>query len=191
MKKDNVNALSFVKELANEESDRGCIIVATSYIEYLTERLLRKSFSSDPKVIKDAIDPLFGGLGPLSTFASRIKLSYALNLIDTNVYKTLNLIKDIRNACAHEFNTISFTDQIIKNKIDNIPFPDEPAIPFAEVEMRKGNSQDEEELKEIEEFIDSIPYEEGDIEKLKYRMKFILSFIYVHFKISFVIKNKT
>lgn len=191
MKKDNFNALGFVKELINEESDRGCIIIATSYIEYLTEHLLRTSFSSDPKVIKDAIDPLFSGLGPLSTLALRTKLSYALNLIDANAYKTINIIRDIRNVCAHEFNTISFADQIIKNKIDNIPCPDEPAIPFAEVEARKGNSQEEKELKVIEDYINIIQYQEGDIEKLKYRMKFILSFIYVHFKISLVIKNKT
>jgi DNA-binding MltR family transcriptional regulator len=156
----------------------------------LTEHLLRKSFSSDQKVIKGGIDPLFCGLGPLSTFASRIKLSYALNLIDDNVYKTLNIIRDIRNTCAHEFKMISFTDQFIKDKIAQISFPNEAAIPFAEEEMIKQILQEDKELKEIEDFISSIHYREEDTEKLKIKMKFILAQIYVFSKISLVIKKK-
>lgn len=192
--------LKFMHSL-NSESDRGCIIVGTSQIEYLTESLLRKYFSSDPKVIKEAIDPLFEGFGPLSTFASRIKLSYALNLIDDNVYKTLNVIRDIRNVCAHELNIVSFADPFIKEKINNIIIPEDFDSNFEKVINEDLNDDDDNRvLKEIDEevikevigkLIDNPPIKSDDVEKLVNKNKFMNSLLYVYFEIGFAIKKKT
>lgn len=189
--------INFLHSL-NSESDRGCIIVGTAHIEYLTERLLRKYFSSDPKVIKEAIDPLFEGLGPLSTFASRIKLSYALNLFDDNVYKTLNIIKDIRNVCAHELNIVNFADPSIKEKLNNIKIPEDFDSNYENIISEDLNDDDHKVLKEIDEKIEkeimgkyindpSIKLE--DIEILVNKIKFLDSILYAYFSIGLAIKK--
>lgn len=44
---------------------------------------------------------LFRGYGPLSTFAAKIDIGYALNLFGQETHNDLRALKDIRNAFAH------------------------------------------------------------------------------------------
>ena len=44
---------------------------------------------------------LFDGYGPLSSFAAKIDVAYALNIFDDALYADLTVIRKIRNAFAH------------------------------------------------------------------------------------------
>jgi len=85
------------------ESERGSVLAATAVIEEDLEILLRKRFSNDRLIIKNIIDHLFSGFGPLSTFSAKINIAYALNLIDTVLYKDL---ENIRSHCCPKVNRI-------------------------------------------------------------------------------------
>jgi DNA-binding MltR family transcriptional regulator len=94
------NLATLQDELEHSTSDRSCVIVAAAYIDELLEYLL-KNFLYSPSSEKEDKD-LFSGYGPLSSFSSKILLSYRLGLISNYEYKTLQIIRKIRNAFAHD-----------------------------------------------------------------------------------------
>ncbi|GAD88421.1 hypothetical protein VHA01S_005_00230 [Vibrio halioticoli NBRC 102217] len=63
-------------ELA-KESDRGCALYATSYIDSALSDLLYCALATDKKIEKE----LFDGTAPLSTFSARINMAYYLGKI--------------------------------------------------------------------------------------------------------------
>lgn len=92
---------SFVEDFLGERLERPIIIVAASKIEDLLLLILSKYFL-DPT----GDDDLLKGDNPLSTFSSRIKICSRLGIIDVSLVKILNIVRKIRNSCAHsiEFN---------------------------------------------------------------------------------------
>jgi hypothetical protein len=60
---------------------------------------------------------LFDGYGPLSSFAAKIDVAYALSIFDDAVYTDLTVIRKIRNVFAHP-----------QRKVDQAPdhFDDDP-----------------------------------------------------------------
>jgi DNA-binding MltR family transcriptional regulator len=91
-----------------QESDRGCVIFGAAMLEEELESLLRACCRTDPSTVKAVIDPLFRGYAPLSTFAAKIQVSYALGFISKDLYKALDLVRKLRNDCAHEKAAVSF-----------------------------------------------------------------------------------
>jgi DNA-binding MltR family transcriptional regulator len=51
---------------------------------------------------------LFEGTGPLSTFSARTMIAYAMSIIDKDERDDLDRIREIRNAFAHDFVSLSF-----------------------------------------------------------------------------------
>ena len=84
-------------EALSKESDRGLILVSASYINDVLESLLRAKFSLNHKKPKSTIDPLFTTFGPLSTFSAKIKISYAIDLIEEWIYKDLEILRKLSN----------------------------------------------------------------------------------------------
>jgi DNA-binding MltR family transcriptional regulator len=68
--------MNFRRELT-KETDRGCALMAASFLDYELEKLLREKLVGS----KNHLDTLFEFNGPLGTFSSRIRLSYSLGLI--------------------------------------------------------------------------------------------------------------
>lgn len=87
-------------ELAAEvhhETDRTAVIVGAAVVDSLLERLLLRTLRPHAA----GTDPLFDGDAPLSTFSSRINISYQLGLIDEELTRALHLLRRIRNEFAH------------------------------------------------------------------------------------------
>lgn len=84
-------------KLLNDESDRGLALVGAATIDLCLEALLRGHFVEGSNIS----DELLGVDRPLATFSSRIKLCYALGLIDRDEYGDLESLRAIRNAAAH------------------------------------------------------------------------------------------
>lgn len=80
------------------ESDRACIILASAEMEARLELLFSKFLITNSNLKKE----LFSFTGPLGSFSSRIKMAFALNLIDKDFYKLLDLFRSIRNKIVHK-----------------------------------------------------------------------------------------
>jgi hypothetical protein len=106
----------FVKAIVEGFSgdDRTIAIMAAALIDETLERALRFYLTgctiietkSDGQVISrdhKVASALFGALGSLSTFSSKIDMSRALGIIGETAYSDLKIIKDIRNKFAHHW----------------------------------------------------------------------------------------
>jgi DNA-binding MltR family transcriptional regulator len=100
----------------NKETDRGCALLATAFLDNILKELLRVYLVDDEKCFHD----LSSGTGGLSTFSSRIELSFLLGLISPMQRRDINLIKKIRNDFAHSMEIISFEDEAISNRVKEL-----------------------------------------------------------------------
>jgi hypothetical protein len=87
-----------------KESDRAAVIVGAAYLdEYL--RIYIASLLIDDKTI---VDDLFGVERPLGAFGARIRMAYALGLLDDNEFHDFKIVQEVRNAFAHRLHGLSF-----------------------------------------------------------------------------------
>ena len=97
------------------ETDRGCCLMASSYLEYQLENILKKRLVDNESIH----EKLFGFNGPLGTFSSKIEMAYAFGLIAPKAKQDLNLIRKIRNEFAHDHRLLTFADKPMCDFIDN------------------------------------------------------------------------
>ena len=112
----NFEVVMTFRRTLSQETDRGCALMAASYLENELSQLLKSKLIGTKK----QIDSLFEFNGPLGTFSSRIKMSYALGLISKETQNDLDIIRDIRNKFGHMYQPIDFETQQIKEKINNL-----------------------------------------------------------------------
>lgn len=103
------------------ESDRGCVIVGavileTRLVDDLTSLFMRNSLS------KRYIANMFDGNGALGNFSSKVLLARGIGLITDEVFHDLMVIRKMRNEFAHTLNNISFSDPVVKARIDSMFF---------------------------------------------------------------------
>ncbi|MEQ8693948.1 MAG: MltR family transcriptional regulator [Gammaproteobacteria bacterium] len=104
----------------SEESDRGCALFATAYLEKALSDLLFVSvvYGDTKKMERD----LFEFNSPLGTFSSRIKMAYYLGKISKVTRRELDLLRNIRNRFAHHPTTVSFDDEAVANQCRELRF---------------------------------------------------------------------
>lgn len=103
-----------MSEMIADESDRGVVVILGSLLEdLLLERLLKRFIGLAPKAQKD----LVRGGGPLSSQFQRIALAQALGLIDEDMFQMLEVIRAMRNACAHSRRDIDFRTPELRNAL--------------------------------------------------------------------------
>lgn len=95
--------LAFRHELTSE-SDRGCALMAAAYLDDQLSLLLKARLIDDPEVAEQ----LFGHVGALGTFSSRIVMAYMLGLLGDTARRDLNLIRKVRNEFGHVAAPITF-----------------------------------------------------------------------------------
>jgi len=98
------------------ESGRGAILIGTSYVEQHLEKFITKIL---PENGKRYTSRLLNYPGPLSSFSSKLELSYAFRLISKRTYDSLNALRKIRNYAAHSSNEFDL-GKIEINKIFNL-----------------------------------------------------------------------
>ena len=75
-------------------------------------------------VSDDAAQALFNDQnGPLSTFAAKTKIAYALGVFDAPVRDELDLIRYIRNAFAHSKEPLTFESPLIADACAQLRIP--------------------------------------------------------------------
>jgi hypothetical protein len=101
-------------DLVDGESDRGAVVIIGSVLEdFLLNRILSKLRPLGASDVKNLIRS--GGL--VSTFADKVTLAHALDLIDDDLVEMLDVVKAMRNACAHSRRDIGFTNPVLQNAL--------------------------------------------------------------------------
>ncbi len=106
------NEVLNLRNMLGKESDRGCVLSATAFLENELGRLLKSVLVQDDKLLK----VLFEGYGPLATFSARIDLAYGLGYIAPLQRRDLHLIRKIRNIFAHRTGEVTFDDDDISSR---------------------------------------------------------------------------
>jgi hypothetical protein len=99
-----------------DETDRGVALIVAAWIDdaltdFVIGHLLRD---------EDAIEAMFGGIGPLGTFSSKIKLAYLTRMIGKSIYDNLETIRGIRNEFAHSRKDLKFSEPSINARCNNL-----------------------------------------------------------------------
>jgi DNA-binding MltR family transcriptional regulator len=95
----------------DEETDRGCALMAAGFHEEALADLLRKSFVRG----KAAEDLLQQGRS-LGDFSAKIDLAYSLALIPAEAHQDLHLVREIRNDFAHSSKPLKFDERSIGDR---------------------------------------------------------------------------
>jgi DNA-binding MltR family transcriptional regulator len=107
--------------------DRVIVIMAVAYIEELLNQLLRGFFIDEvgpakPNAETEADRLLKPGM-PVGDFASKARLAYCLGLLWEEWYRDLKTIASIRNAFAHHFDDVSFSDPWVTDRCHELQIP--------------------------------------------------------------------
>lgn len=116
----NLDAAAFVKALRGE-SDRGAILLgATMVDDRLWHELgkLGKSSGAPPDSFKKRMD---------QSFASRIELAREVNLIVHATADLMDVVREMRNACAHGRDKLTFRIRVIVEALDCLLAHDDSA----------------------------------------------------------------
>jgi hypothetical protein len=102
-------------EAFSAESTRGMILILTAEIDNkLLEAL--KLFLKDGRNKEDD-NLLFGSFGPFHGFALRIEMAYRLGLISKPDADALDLLRRIRNSCAHATTAFSLEKEPHRSRL--------------------------------------------------------------------------
>lgn len=105
---------AFKTEL-ERESDRGCALVASAYLEGELTALLTSFFVA---LSNASHKQLFDFNGPLGTFSGKIRIAHASGLIADPVRSALELVRKIRNDFAHRQAPLDFNDPNVSKRVD-------------------------------------------------------------------------
>lgn len=109
----DLSPADFVAALKGE-SDRGAIILAATMIDDRLAVALRERM---PNLNSDETARIFGVEGLAGTFANRLKLAQGLGILDRGTRKLIELIREMRNACAHSRQIVTFSTPVIRSAI--------------------------------------------------------------------------
>lgn len=101
-------------KLEDEESPRALIILLAAYIDDQLTKLL-KNYLAVPPVSKD---DLFCENGPLFNLGVKISMAQRLGLISNDMAWLINMVKKVRNKCAHGHLTLNLDSGQIADIID-------------------------------------------------------------------------
>ena len=101
-----LNADEFAKHLKefSGKNDRLIAVVGGAHIESALRGLIMGTLRQGEKT-----QELFIGHGELARLSSRIKFAYAMKLIDNDLRRNLDYIREIRNVFAHRVAPTRFT----------------------------------------------------------------------------------
>jgi hypothetical protein len=92
--------------------DRAMVLALGEFANVTLEALLIQYLGDT----KDARELIAGYNAPIGTFATRIRMASTLGLLHPDQSHDLRILKDIRNAFAHDFEGISFDSPDIKSQ---------------------------------------------------------------------------
>jgi hypothetical protein len=101
-----------------EESDRGCALIAASYLDVSLERALRNRLVD----LHSVQEELFGRARPLASFSAKIDLAALVGVIDLVAHRELHLIRRIRNDFGHLPVRTTFATLAIRSRCNELQY---------------------------------------------------------------------
>ena len=98
-------------EMFRTRNDRGAAILLGTFVEDALQQAMEQH------------DALFGSNSPLGNFANKIRVAFALDIIEPETFDNLNRIRVIRNAFAHSKIHISFKTKQVRDVCDLLVMP--------------------------------------------------------------------
>jgi hypothetical protein len=109
-----------IAEFKNQ-NDRAAVIVGAAQLDDLLAELLAHFLLDGRKVPKNRDEDLLLGRGrPLSTFSSRITAAHRLGLIGDSFARSMNIIREMRNAFAHQVHQSSLDKSPHRDRISQL-----------------------------------------------------------------------
>jgi DNA-binding MltR family transcriptional regulator len=93
------------KQTAAKADDRGFCLLVSAHVENALEQALDHLMGKLPEGVREAV---YRDDGPLATFAQKITMAHALEIIGPVTYANLRNIRQVRNAFAHAKVPINF-----------------------------------------------------------------------------------
>lgn len=112
------------------ESDRSAVVIMASVLEDGLKLAIAKRMNMRKLADIKELDDIFGFDRPMGSFSDKIKVAYAFHVIEKQTHDQLNIIRELRNACAHSQYPISFATPELREytmelfKPSNEPFID-------------------------------------------------------------------
>ena len=144
-----LNEFPILLESLKLESDRGVVLVITAMVEKELEeqiilRLIPMAAAQDELLSNSATSPI-------STFSSKIDLSYRIGLITDSERTVFHQLRKIRNRCAHDIDSQHFGKNHFKDHMRNI-INTYPLI-WDIMSKKVVPSQIEQEFKDVEHYV--------------------------------------
>ncbi|NLW48807.1 MAG: DUF4145 domain-containing protein [Firmicutes bacterium] len=98
-------------------------VVSSSRPLGLTIFLKCKLLNEFSKGNSKAREQLFASNGPFATFSGKLNAAFCAGWIDADVYHDVQIIRKIRNDCAHDVNPISLYDEHIRKLLEDFRVP--------------------------------------------------------------------
>ncbi len=97
-----------------DKSDQAAVLRGTAYLDHALEVLLKAKFRP---LNREERDQIFDGAanGILGFISAKIRMAYALRMINLQTYQDLLLINDIRNVFAHTLHDVDFNNAAVVN----------------------------------------------------------------------------
>ena len=103
-----------ISKSVSNESDRGMIVILGSMTEDL---LLKRIMENFVQLSNEQRKQLTRSGGVLSSWADRAMIARALGIIDDSDYGILEVMKAMRNACAHSRKQIGFETEQLRDAL--------------------------------------------------------------------------
>ena len=91
-----------IEKAVEGESPRAKIILFATQIDEMLQELLIKFLKPPRRAKRETEDELLGKFKPLSSFNARIALAFRVGLISKDDAEAFDILRDIRNDCAHK-----------------------------------------------------------------------------------------
>ena len=129
-----VSSSDFASTMSGE-SDRGAIILmATAIDDSLLAALKRNMSGLEAKELHS----IFELDGLASSFSKRTKLAQAMGIIDRGTRLLIDLIREMRNACAHSRQALTFDSPVIIVALESVFRDEENPVSEWETKRRRG-----------------------------------------------------
>lgn len=103
--------------LLRSSNDRSAGILAGVIVDELLARLLHAVIIK--QLPNESLDALFGNNGAFGTFYNKALAAFAFGLVDEEEFRLVNIVRGIRNKCAHN---------IASDPVEDLSFSKSPLI---------------------------------------------------------------
>ena len=116
----NINCFKVFNKTIAEESDRAKVVLVAAWIDHFLKVKLENEFSEGNA---QARDQLFKLSGPFASFSAKLNTVFCAGWIDADIYHDVQIIRKIRNECAHTIEPVSLNAENFRTLLDSFRTP--------------------------------------------------------------------